>query len=90
MENRASRKPSNEEYLARDRNHIIGRAEYKDKSYYLAGEGESARSPWIQLMFRDGSKTFFASAESVDVVKRLSAAAEDARRPARIRTGAEG
>jgi hypothetical protein len=59
-----------QERLERDRDNILGRAEYKGKSYYFVGEGVSSRGPWIRLMFRDGSKTFFASADDVTISAR--------------------
>lgn len=40
------------------------------KSYYFVGEGSSAKGNWVRLMFRDGSRTFFAERETVEITKR--------------------
>jgi hypothetical protein len=58
------------ERLERDRENIIGRAEYDGHSYYLVGEGSNDRGAWVRLMFRDGSKTFFKPASEARVTKR--------------------
>lgn len=58
------------EMLARDAANILGRATYQGKSYYLVGEGQGSRGPWVRLLFRDGSKTFFADAGAVSVSSR--------------------
>ncbi len=52
-----------------DRGHILGRATYHDRSYYLVGEGESERGEWVRLMFTDGSKTFFTQRSEIEIVK---------------------
>jgi|SRR5580700_6518147 hypothetical protein len=56
-----------EQYLERDRNNVLGRAQYKGRGYYLVGQGSSQHGPWCRLMFRDGSKTFFANASLVEI-----------------------
>jgi hypothetical protein len=62
--NRAGASKLNErakaELLERDRNNILGRAKYEGNTYYLVGRGTNTRGEWIRLMFRDGTKTFFA------------------------------
>ena len=57
--------------LERDKAAILGRAKYQEKTYYLVGEGFSeSRGRWCRLLFRDGSKTFFADASKVTILKR--------------------
>ncbi len=57
------------ERLERDRNNIIGRARYDGHDYYLVGRGNGERGPWVRLLFRDGSKTFFKNAGEVQITK---------------------
>ena len=59
---------SPEQYLDRDRSHVLGRATYKGRTYYVVGRGQGQRGPWVRLMFRDGTKTFFADASLVETV----------------------
>lgn len=80
------------ELLERDRNNILGRAEYNGKAYYLVGQGESpTRGAWVRLLFRDGSKTFFKSSAEVQIThlyqrpQTLDALREYAARAARER-----
>ena len=55
--------------LVRDRSNIMGRATYQGRTYYIVGEGRSERGPWLRLLFRDGSRTFFAASSEVEVIK---------------------
>ncbi len=56
--------------LERDHQHLIGSAKYKGQSYYLVAKGDNDRGPWFKLLFRDGSRSFFATSPSdVEVVK---------------------
>lgn len=55
--------------LKRDQNNILGRATYDDQVYYLVGQGQGERGPWVRLMFCDGSKTFFKNAGEVEIIK---------------------
>ncbi len=74
----AAREPSSAEdekamMLARDCEHIIGRAQYQGHAYYLVGEGVRADgSAWMRLLFRDGSRTFFAAAGEAQVTRYQS------------------
>lgn len=60
------------EQLKRDREAILGTAEYKGRTYFFVKEGVSTRGPYVRLMFRDGSKTFFADASAVKIKKRFA------------------
>lgn len=60
------------EQLKRDREALLGTVEYKDRTYFLVKEGISNRGPYVKLMFRDGSKTFFVDAEKVKIKKRFA------------------
>jgi hypothetical protein len=62
------------ERLERDRENILGTAKKDGKSYYFVGEGTSAKGDWVRLLFRDGSKTFFAERASVQIEKRYRSA----------------
>ncbi len=62
------------EMLESDRSNIIGTATKDGKSYYLVGEGIGSRGPWVRLMFRDGSQTFFASRSDVKITKHYQRA----------------
>ena len=72
---------------AGDEQVVAGRATYKGKTYYIAGRIERGRTRWdrdrvhpvetrdgakVLLVFRDGSKTFWAAREAVQVVKSYS------------------
>jgi hypothetical protein len=62
------------ERLDRDRGNILGTATKDGNSYYLVGEGRSSKGDWIRLLYRDGSKTFFADRETVQITKRYRGA----------------
>src|SRR5690606_34018090 len=51
--------------LEADRRHILGRAEYKGRTYYVVWRGQTRRGDAVKLLFRDGSKTFWADAGEV-------------------------
>jgi len=59
--------PTDSERLERDCSAILGRATYQQRAYYLVGQGENDRGPWVRLLFRDGSKTFFRPAHDVRI-----------------------
>lgn len=49
---------------------VIGRAEYKGRSYYVIWEGQTQRGYAAKLVFRDGSKTFWANGGEYQITKR--------------------
>lgn len=57
------------ERLKRDRANLLGTAEYKGRRYFFVGSGRNERGEWYRLMFTDGSKTFFASGDEVEIKK---------------------
>lgn len=53
-----------------EHDHIIGRAVYHARDYYLIEQGMSERGRWVRLLFPDGSKSFVTSATHVTVIRR--------------------
>lgn len=65
---------------------VAGRAEYKGKTYYIAGRVDRGRTHWddrvaavesrdgsrVLLYFRDGSRSFWAAASELRVLKSYS------------------
>lgn len=54
----------------RDDDRVVGRAEYKGRSYLLVWEGQTKRGMAAKLAYADGSRVFWAGLGEIRVTKR--------------------
>lgn len=55
--------------LQRDGNNLLGRGRYRDAPYYYVARGRNDRGEWLKLLSMDGTRSFFANAAEVEIVK---------------------